>query len=118
DIVQYISRTVPLKRAGSGRWKACCPFHSEKTPSFVVDENRQSWRCFGACATGGDIFNFAMKQHGWNFHEALEELAKLAGIELRPQSPEARARHEALDRQRGLMKITADFFQEQLFNNN
>ena len=118
DIVQYISRTVPLKRAGSGRWKACCPFHSEKTPSFVVDENRQSWRCFGACATGGDIFNYAMKQHGWNFHEALEELAKLAGIDLRPQSPEARARHEALDRQRGLMKITADFFQEQLFNKN
>ncbi len=76
DIVQYISKTVPLKRAGSGRWKAPCPFHHEKTPSFLVDENRQTWRCFGACATGGDIFNYVMKQNGWSFHEALEALAR------------------------------------------
>ena len=57
DIVQYIQRYVPLKKAGR-TWKAPCPFHSERTPSFVVNEQNQTWRCFGACAEGGDIFNF------------------------------------------------------------
>ncbi|MBK8033781.1 MAG: DNA primase [Chloroflexi bacterium] len=114
DIVQYISKTVPLKRAGSGRWKAPCPFHHEKTPSFLVDENRQTWRCFGACATGGDIFNYVMKQNGWTFHEALEALAKEAGIDLKPQSPEAKARDQEVDRLRGLLKVVADYYHELL----
>ena len=114
DIVQYISKTVPLKRAGSGRWKAPCPFHHEKTPSFTVDENRQTWRCFGACATGGDIFNFVMKQQGKTFQEALEELAKEAGVELRPQSPEAKQRDQQIERLRGLLKIVADYYHELL----
>ncbi len=114
DIVQYISKTVPLKRAGSGRYKAPCPFHLEKSPSFTVDENRQSWRCFGACATGGDIFNFAMKQNGWTFHEALEALAKEAGIELRPQSPEAKEQQQEIDRLRGLLNVVADYYHELL----
>lgn len=114
DIVQYISKTVPLKRAGSGRWKAPCPFHHEKTPSFVVSEDRQSWRCFGACATGGDIFNYVMKQNGWTFHEALEALATEAGIELRPQSSDAKARDQEIERLRGLLNVTADYYHELL----
>ncbi len=117
DIVQYIQRYVPLKKAGR-TWKACCPFHSEKTPSFVVNENNQSWRCFGACAEGGDIFNFAMKYNGWTFPEALDELGKLAGVEVRQQTPEQRQHYEELDRLRGLLKSTADYFHDQLFDPN
>jgi DNA primase len=52
DIVAYINRFVPLKKMGR-YYKAPCPFHSEKTPSFVVYEDRQSWRCYGACSEGG-----------------------------------------------------------------
>lgn len=113
DIVQYINQYVPLKKQGK-YWKAPCPFHAEKTPSFVVNEDNQSWRCFGACATGGDIFNFAMKQNGWSFREALDELGKLAGVEVRQQTPEQRQRVERLDTLRGIMKNAADFYHERL----
>jgi DNA primase len=82
----------------------------------VVDPDRQTWRCFGACAEGGDLFSFAMKQNGWSFSEALEELAKLAGVELRPQTPEQRVHNEALERLRGLLKFTADFYHERLLD--
>lgn len=115
DIVQYVQRYVPLKKAGRS-WKACCPFHSEKTPSFVVNENNQTWRCFGACAEGGDIFNFAMKYHNWSFTEALEELGKLAGVETRKQTPEQRQHYEELERLRGLMKSAADYYHDQLLD--
>lgn len=114
DIVSYIQRTVPLKRAGRV-YKACCPFHNERTPSFVVDPDRGTWRCYGACAEGGDLFNFVMKQNGWSFQEALEELAKQAGIELQPQTPEQRARAETLDRLRGMLKAAAEFYHDRLF---
>ncbi|MCC6617019.1 MAG: DNA primase [Anaerolineae bacterium] len=115
DIVEYISRTVPLKRAGRS-YKACCPFHSERTPSFVVDPNRQTWRCFGACSTGGDVFSFAMRQNGWTFAEALQELGKLTGVEVRPRSPEQQAQDEVIDRLRGLVKAAAEFYHEQLLD--
>lgn len=113
DIVQYIGRTVSLKRAGR-TYKTCCPFHNEKSPSFVVDPERQTWRCYGACATGGDLFNFVMKRNGWTFAEALQELAKEAGVELKQQTPEQKQQSEQLDRLRGLMKAAADFYRQQL----
>ncbi|MBE0688676.1 MAG: DNA primase [Anaerolineae bacterium] len=115
DIVEYISRTVPLKRAGRS-YKACCPFHNERTPSFVVDPSRQTWRCFGACSTGGDVFTFAMRQNGWTFAEALQELGKLTGVEVRPRSPEQQAHDEVADRLRGLVKTAAEFYHEQLLD--
>jgi DNA primase len=115
DIVSYIQRTVPLKRAGRV-YKACCPFHHERTPSFVVNPDNQTWRCFGACAEGGDLFRFAMKQNGWTFREALEELGRLAGVEVRPQTPEQRAADEASDRLRGLMKAAAEFYHQRLLD--
>ena len=74
DIVGYVQRHVPgLKKAGRNH-KACCPFHNEKTPSFVVNPERGTWHCFGACSEGGDLFTFAQKFHGWDFKEALREL--------------------------------------------
>lgn len=115
DIVDYIQRYVPLKRAGK-TWKAPCPFHSEKTPSFNVSPDRQSWRCFGSCATGGDVIGFAMRYHGWSFGEALQELGKLAGVEVERQTPEQRQSSERLDMLRGLMHTAADAYHNALLD--
>lgn len=115
DIVNYIQQYVPLKKTGR-TYKACCPWHSEKTPSFVVSEDRQTFRCFGACATGGDIFAFAMRHHGWSFTEALQELGKLAGVEVRKQTPEQKAQGELLDTLRGLLNSAADAYHEAIIN--
>lgn len=81
DIVDLVSRYVPLKRAGRS-YKACCPFHEERTPSFVVTPERGTWYCFGACGEGGDIFSFMMKKENVDFRDALQMLAAEAGVEL------------------------------------
>ncbi len=116
DLVAYISESVPLKKAGRS-YKACCPFHQERTPSFVVFPETQSWHCFGACAEGGDILTFAMKQHGWTFNEALENLARQAGVELRPHTPEQARQEQAFERALGLLDETARFY-HQLFRDS
>lgn len=113
DLVAYVAETVPLKRAGR-TYKAPCPFHQERTPSFVVFPETQTWRCFGACGEGGDVFAFAMKQHGWDFKEALQQLAGRAGVELKPATPEEAAEQAAFDRLIGLLDETARFFNQQL----
>ena len=81
DIVEVISSYVNLQRSGSSL-KANCPFHQERTPSFFVFPDRQSWRCFGACADGGDAFSFVMKHDKVEFREALQALAARVGITL------------------------------------
>jgi DNA primase len=79
DIVDLVSQYAALKRAGRA-YVALCPFHSERTPSFHVDPSRQTWHCFGACSTGGDIFNFIMKKESCDFPRAKAILAERAGI--------------------------------------
>ena len=88
DIVELIARYTPLKRAGSV-YKGLCPFHSERTPSFVVFPHTGTWHCFGACGTGGDAFAFVMRKENLNFREALESLASQVGVELPVEGSDA-----------------------------
>ncbi len=113
DIVDVVSGYVNLQKAGRN-YKALCPFHQEKTPSFVVFPDTQTWRCFGACGEGGDIFGFVMKSEGWDFSETLRELAKRAGVELKPYSSEQTTQQAETDRLHGILDETARFFHQQL----
>ncbi|HUV74694.1 MAG TPA: DNA primase [Anaerolineae bacterium] len=85
DVVEFVSQYVPLQKAGRN-FKGLCPFHADTTPSFVVFPDGQRWHCFGACATGGDVFTFLMKKENLEFSEALGILAQRAGITLTPRT--------------------------------
>ena len=115
DIVEVISSYVPLQKSGRN-YKALCPFHSEKTPSFVVFPDSQRWHCFGACGEGGDVFTFVMKREGWDFRTALEELARRAGVELRPRTPAQVQEEEESDRLRGLLSAAAEYYHHLLLH--
>ncbi len=113
DIVDVVSGYANLQKAGRN-FKALCPFHQERTPSFVVFPDTQTWRCFGACGEGGDLFSFVMRAEGWDFREALRQLANRAGITLEDHTPEQVERDAETDRLRGLLDETARFFHRQL----
>ena len=113
DIVDVVSAYVPLRKAGRV-YKALCPFHQEKTPSFVVFPESGTWRCFGACGTGGDLFAFVMKRENLDFREALELLAPKAGVSLAPPDQETSERDQYLDKLREINQAAALFFHSQL----
>lgn len=116
DIVDLVSETVQLRRAGKN-YTGFCPFHSNtRTPSFVVFQETGTWRCFGQCNEGGDIFKFVMKKEGWDFPEALRRLAERAGVQLRAPNPAEAAAKEQHGRLRELLEEAVTFFRHQLLN--
>src|SRR6266540_4528790 len=96
DIETVVGETVRLARAGRNL-KGLCPFHTEKTPSFVVYPNDGSYHCFG-CGQSGDAFTFLMKTDGLDFRGALEKLARRTGVELKPRDESAAAEDRARER--------------------
>ncbi len=114
DIVEIIGESVQLRRSGKN-YIGFCPFHHNvRTPAFVVFPDTQTWRCFGACNTGGDIFQFVMRRDGLTFAEALRVLAQRAGIPLEPKTPEAEARERERARLRQVLEAATLFYQHQL----
>lgn len=114
DIVDIISSYVPTLKKVGRTYKGLCPFHSEKTPSFIVFPDTQTWHCFGACGIGGDIFSFVMQREGGDFRDALEILAAKAGISLQEKTPEAieadKTRQKLLD----IVAAAATYFHDLL----
>lgn len=117
DVVEVVSSYLQLDKSGRN-YKALCPFHSEKTPSFVVFPESQRWYCFGACNEGGDVFNFVMKMEGWDFRTALEELAAQAGVELQPRTPRQAKAAEEADRLRDLLAAAARYYHHILLHSS
>jgi DNA primase len=109
DIIQLISEYLQLKKAGAN-YKAPCPFHSEKTPSFFVSPSKQIFKCFG-CGASGDIFQFIMKIEGIEFKEALQVLAKKAGVELKKEPIKQKTERQNLY---DICEIATKFFEKQL----
>ena len=112
DIVDVVGQYVQLQKAGRN-YKALCPFHAERTPSFFVSPERQSWHCFGACGTGGDILSFVMKKENLEFGEALRLLAERAGVTLAERRPEEEAERNRL---REANEAAASFYHRALLS--
>ncbi|MDY7041076.1 MAG: DNA primase [Chloroflexota bacterium] len=113
DIVDLISEYVTLRKSGRN-YTGLCPFHSEKTPSFVVFPETQTWHCFGACATGGDIFTFIQKRENMDFPESLRLLAQRAGVALEPPSEKKTAEEQLKQRLREINAAAAKYFHDLL----
>jgi len=107
NIVDFISEYLTLKKAGRN-FKALCPFHTEKIPSFMVSPERQIWHCFG-CGEGGDIFTFLMKIEGLDFKEALRILAQRAGVKLKPTAYKSSSKKERIYQ---MNKLATVFYQK------
>jgi DNA primase len=112
NIVELVGAYVRLQKSGS-HWKAPCPFHNEKSPSFMVNEERQIWHCFG-CNKGGDGFSFLMEIEGIEFKEALRILAEKTGVELPRYSREAD--DSPKDRTYEILELSTKFYEKQLWD--
>lgn len=108
DLVELIGSYITVKKVGK-HYSALCPFHQEKSPSFVISPERQMWYCFGACHEGGDVISFVMKWENITFYEALKELARRANVQL----TDARFNDREWEKQEVLYKINnlaAEYF--------
>jgi DNA primase len=116
DIVDLVSETVDLRRSGRN-YTGFCPFHSNtRTPAFAVWSETGTWRCFGECNDGGDIFKFVMKKEGADFSEALRVLAERAGVDLKPPTPAEQEQAEENERLRALLEDAVTFYRHNLLN--
>ena len=112
DIIDVVGQYTTLTKSGR-TFRALCPFHSEKHPSFYVYPDQQSWHCFGACNTGGDVFSFIMKKQGIDFGEALRLLAQRAGVTI-PSKFEGGAESEERQKLYQANQAAAQYFQNLL----
>ncbi len=112
DIVEVISSYVPLKKVGRS-YKAPCPFHNEKTPSFIVSQDKQIYHCFG-CGAGGNVFSFLMKHENMEFPEAVEMLAQKAGIHLPREAGFSRASSSLSNELYRIGEMACRYFQNSL----
>ena len=112
DIVEVIDTRVPLKKAGR-EFKACCPFHDEKTPSFTVSQVKQFYHCFG-CGANGTAISFLMDYEHMEFLEAIEELARRAGMEVPKETTGKQTQAPSTLPHYALLERVADYYQEQL----
>jgi len=118
DIVDLVSESVQLRHSGKN-YTGFCPFHpNTRTPSFVVFPATGTWRCFGQCNEGGDIFSFTMKKQGWDFSETLKYLADKAGVQLKPPTPEELVAEEEHAQLRSLLEEAASYYHHQLLNSS
>jgi DNA primase len=116
DILDIVSETVKLRHTGKN-YTGFCPFHpNSRTPAFVVFPDSGTWRCFGQCNEGGDIFKYVMKREGWDFHQALEYLAQRAGVTLEPPTPEKQAEDEKFEHLQTLLEDAVTFYRHHLLN--
>jgi DNA primase len=111
DIVEVIREYIPLKAAGLN-FRANCPFHREKTPSFMVSPEKQIWHCFG-CGKGGDVFSFVMEIESLSFVEVLRLLAKKAGVVLRQADPALTSKRNVL---LDILELSAKFYHKVLLD--
>jgi DNA primase len=114
-IEDVVRERVPSLRKRGRLWEACCPFHEEKTPSFKVDPARSTWRCYGACGTGGDVIRFIERAQNVDFIEALRYLAARCGVAL-PERRTERDRVEDAERERvfDALARAAEFYRRSL----
>lgn len=112
DLVELVGEYVPLRKAGRN-YKALCPFHQERTPSFIVFPDSQHFHCFG-CGASGDIFGFVMRMENRTFPEALQLLAQRAGVLLRPPTPQEEEEDRERRRLQELNLAAAHFFHREL----
>jgi len=114
DIVDVVSDYVTLQKSGRN-FKALCPFHTEKTPSFFVFPERGTWHCFGSCGIGGDVFSFIMKKEGIEFGEALKLLANRAGVTLVSQQKD-QAKEMLTERLHRISEAAAAYYHDLLLD--